>query len=85
MIGITNEWAMITIEDNLETPRVPSTVQEWIEEEERTRNMINMQLAHEKSMIKSMRTANGSHMKICVKETSILMSSPRMVTSEVVQ
>ena len=29
--GITSEWAMSTIEDNLATLRVPSSVQAWIE------------------------------------------------------
>ena len=29
--GIMNEWAMSTIEDNSETPRVPSSVRAWIE------------------------------------------------------
>ena len=32
----------------------------------------------------SVRTANGAHMKCCVKETSMLMSSPRMVMLQVV-
>ena len=29
--GVTNEWAMSTIKDNSATPRVPSSVQSWIE------------------------------------------------------
>ena len=29
--GITNEWMMSMIEDNLASPRVPSTVLVWIE------------------------------------------------------
>ena len=29
--GITSEWAMSTIEDNLATPRVPRSIQPWIE------------------------------------------------------
>ena len=29
--GIMNEWAMSTIEDNLATPRVPSSFRAWIE------------------------------------------------------
>ena len=29
--GITNEWAMSTIEDNLATPRVSSSFRAWIE------------------------------------------------------
>ena len=28
--GVTNEWAMSTIEDNLATPRVMSSVRAWI-------------------------------------------------------
>ena len=60
-----SEWAMSTIKDNLEIPRVPSSVQEWIEsskhgEDEKSRNMINMQLAREKSMIEH-RSSNISH------------------------
>ena len=31
MTGIMSEWAMITIEDNLATPRVPRSVLSWIE------------------------------------------------------
>ena len=31
MTGITSEWVMSTIEDNLETPRFPSSVRPWIE------------------------------------------------------
>ena len=31
MTGIMSEWAMSIIEDNLETPRDPSSVQEWRE------------------------------------------------------
>ena len=63
--GITNEWAMITIEDNLTTPRVPRSVQVWIEsskhgEDEKSRNTINMQLDREKSMIEH-RSSNVSH------------------------
>ena len=29
--GITSEWALSTIEDNLANPRVPSSVRAWIE------------------------------------------------------
>ena len=29
--GITNEWTMSMIEDNLAAPRVMSSVREWIE------------------------------------------------------
>ena len=55
MTGITSEWVMSTIEHNLETPRVPSSVQAWLEssrhvQEEKSQNMINVQLAHEKSI-----------------------------------
>ena len=31
MTGIMSEWVMSTIEDNLATPRVPSSIQAWIE------------------------------------------------------
>ena len=53
---VTNEWAMSTIEDNLATPRFPSSVRAWMEsskhgEDEKSRNMINIHLDHEKSMI----------------------------------
>ena len=65
MTGIMNEWAMSTIEDNLATPRVPNSVQAWIEsskyaEDEESRNTINVQLAHKKSTIKH-RSSNISH------------------------
>ena len=65
MTGITNEWAMSTIEDNSATPRVPSSVRAWIEslkhgEDEKSRNMINVHLAHEKSTIEH-RSSNISH------------------------
>ena len=64
-IGITSEWVMSTIEDNLATLRVTSSVRLWIvsskhEEEEKSRNMINVQLAREKSMIEH-RSSNISH------------------------
>ena len=53
MTGITSEWAMSIIEDNLVTPRDPSSVRSWIEsskhgEDEKSRNMINVQLARGK-------------------------------------
>ena len=65
MTGIMSEWAMSTIEDNLATPRVPSSVRAWIEsskhgQEEKSRNMINVQLAHKKSKIEH-RSSNISH------------------------
>ena len=51
-----NEWAMSTIEDNSATPRVPSSVRAWMEsskygEDEKSRNMINVRLAREKSTL----------------------------------
>ena len=54
---VTNEWAMITIEDKSETPRDLSSVRAWMEsskngECEKSRNMINVTLAREKSMLK---------------------------------
>ena len=63
--GIMSEWAMSTIEDNLATARVMSSVQAWIEstkhgQEEKSRNMINVQLTCEKSMIEH-RSSNISH------------------------
>ena len=53
MTGIMSEWEMSTIEDNLTTPRALSSVQKWIEflkhgEDEKSRNMINVQLARKK-------------------------------------
>ena len=53
---VTNEWAMSTIEDNSATPRVPSSVPAWMEsaeygEDEKSRNMINIPLAREKSTL----------------------------------
>ena len=49
-------WAMSTIEDNSATPREPSSVREWMEsskygEYEKSRNMINVPLAREKSTL----------------------------------
>ena len=54
--GIMNEWAMSTIEDYSATLRVPSSVRAWMEsskheEDEKSRNMINVHLAREKSTI----------------------------------
>ena len=65
MTGIVNEWAMSTIEDNSATPRVPSSVRSWMEsskygEDEKSRNMVNVHLAHEKSTIKH-RSSKVSH------------------------
>ena len=59
MTGIMSGWVMSTIEDNSETPRVPSSVRAWIEsskhgQEEKSQNMINVPLAREKSMIEHM-------------------------------
>ena len=65
LTGITSEWVMSTIEDNLATPMVPSSVRAWREsskhrEEEKSRNMINVQLTCEKSTIKH-RSSNIFH------------------------
>ena len=54
---VTNEWAMSTIEDNSATPRDLSSVRAWMEsskygEYEKSRNMINVPLAREKSTLK---------------------------------
>ena len=54
---------MSTIEDNLATPRVPSSVRAWIESSrhgEEEKNTINVQLAREKSVIEH-RSSNISH------------------------
>ena len=56
MTGITNEWEMSMIEDNLATSRLLSSVRAWIEsskhgQEEKSQNMINAQLARKKSTI----------------------------------
>ena len=50
---VTNEWVMSTIEDNSATPRDPRSVRAWVEstkygEYEKSPNMINVPLAHEK-------------------------------------
>ena len=63
--GITSEWVMSMIEDNLAAPRVPSSVRAWIEsskhrKEEKSRNMINVQLARKKLKIEH-RSSNISH------------------------
>ena len=54
---VTNEWAMSTIEDNSATPRDLRSVRAWMEsskygEYEKSRNMINIPLAREKSTLK---------------------------------
>ena len=54
---VTNEWAMSTIENNSATPRDMSSVQAWMEsskygEYKKSRNMINVPLAREKSTLK---------------------------------
>ena len=54
---VTNEWAMSTIENNSATPRDLSSVRSWMEsskygEYEKSRNMINVPLAREKSTLK---------------------------------
>ena len=53
---VTNEWAMSVIENNSATPRNPSSVRAWMEssiygEYEKSRNMINVPLTREKSML----------------------------------
>ena len=55
---VTNEWAMITIEDNSATRRDPSSVRAWMEsskygEYEKSRNMIKIPLAREKSTLEN--------------------------------
>ena len=54
---VTNKWAMSTIEDNSATPRELSSVRAWMEsskyrEYERSRNLINVPMAREKSTLK---------------------------------
>ena len=54
---VTNEWAMSTIENNSATPRDLRSVRAWMEsskygEYEKSRNMINVPLAREKSTLK---------------------------------
>ena len=54
---VMNEWAMSTIENNSATPRDLSSVRAWMEsskygEYEKSRNMINVPLPHEKSTLK---------------------------------
>ena len=54
---VTNEWAMSMIENNSATPRDLSSVRAWMEsskygEYEKSRNMINVMLAREKSTLK---------------------------------
>ena len=56
MTQVINEWAMSTIEDNSATPRVPNSVRACMEsskygEDEKSRNMINVPLAREKSTL----------------------------------
>ena len=65
MTGIMSEWAMSMIEDNFATPRYLSLFQPWIEsskhgQEEKSQNMINVQLACKKSKIEH-RSSNISH------------------------
>ena len=62
---VTNEWAMSMIEDNSATPRVPSSVRAWMQsskygEDEKSRNMINVPLAREKSTLEH-RSNNVPH------------------------
>ena len=56
MTQVTNEWAMSTIEDKSSSPRDLSSIRSWMEsskyrEYETSRNMINVPLAREKSML----------------------------------
>ena len=65
MTQVTNEWVMSTIEDNSATPRVPSSVRAWMKssmygEDERSRNIINVPLAREKSTLEH-RSNNVPH------------------------
>ena len=65
MTQVTNEWAMSTIEDNSGTPRDLTSVRAWMESSkdgiyEKSRNMINVPLAREKSMLEH-RSNNVPH------------------------
>ena len=62
---VINEWVMSTIEDSSGTMRVPSSVRAWMEsskygEDEKSRNMINIPLARDKSMLEH-RSNNVPH------------------------
>ena len=62
---VTNKWEMSMIEDNSATPRVPSSFRAWMEsstygEDEKSRNMINIPLAREKSTLEH-RSNNVPH------------------------
>ena len=62
---VMNEWAMSTIEDNSATPMVPRSVPAWMEsskygEDEKSRTMINVRLAREKSTLEH-RSNNVDH------------------------
>ena len=66
---VTNEWVMRTIEDNSVTPRDPRSVRAWIEsakygEYEKSRNMINVPLPLEKSMLEH-RSNNTGENVVC--------------------
>ena len=65
MTQVTNKWVMSTIEDHSATPRVPSSVRAWMEsskygEYEKSRTMINVLLAREKSTLEH-RSNNVPH------------------------
>ena len=56
MSQVMNEWVMSMIEDNSTTPRVTSSVRAWMKssnyrEDEKSRNVINVPLACEKSTL----------------------------------
>ena len=66
MNGIMSDWAMSMNEDNLSTLRELSLVRAWIAssnhgQEEKSRNMINVQLAREKSQFEQ-RSGNNSNL-----------------------
>ena len=68
MTGITSEWVMSMIEDNF----ILSSVRAWVEsskhgQEENSRNMINVQLAREKSKIEH-RSSNISKMLLMLNQ-----------------
>ena len=53
----------------------------WIQDSGASSHMMGSEehVFNKKLISGSMRTANGAHMKCCVKGTSMLMLSPRMV------
>ena len=76
MTQVMNKWAMRMIEDNSAIPRVPSSVRAWMVSskygrDEKSRNMLNVLLARERS-----RLEHGSSNVLCtVKNVSCAQPS----------